>query len=88
MAPAGGSSDRTPRGSPDAQVNMPSFQLKYLGAGRAETIRADTPEDAEDLARRRLLFRDPGFAIAILFEGIELSRVIQRPRRWSSEELA
>jgi len=65
---------------------MPSFQLQYPGAQRAETISADTPEDAEDLARRRLLFRDPGFVIAILFEGVELSRVVQRPRRWSDRE--
>jgi hypothetical protein len=67
---------------------MPSFQLKYLGAHSTETVSADTPEDAEALARRRLLFRDPGFAIAVLFEGIELSRVIQRPRRWPGEEAA
>jgi len=61
---------------------MPSFQLKYLGAHSTETVSAATPEDAEDLARQRLLFRDPGFAIAVVYEGVELSRVIQKPRRW------
>ena len=67
---------------------MPQYQLNYLTGHGAELISADTPEDAEELARRRLLFREPGFAIAVLYEGIELSRVIQRPRRWSLGQAA
>jgi len=61
---------------------MPCFQLRYLGARTAcEIIDADDVDEAEDLARMRLLFHEPGFVIAVVFEGVELSRVIQRPRR-------
>lgn len=58
---------------------MASFQLKYLTRrGAFETVHARDADEAEELARRRLLFREPGFAIAVCFEGIELSRLIQR----------
>lgn len=60
---------------------MPRYQLKYMGPKSAmETVEADTPEDAEDLARLRLLFSEPGLAIAILSQGDEISRITQRPR--------
>jgi hypothetical protein len=61
---------------------MPCFQLRYLGARAAcEIVDADDVDEAEDLARMRLLFHEPGFVIAVVFEGVELSRVIQRPKR-------
>jgi hypothetical protein len=61
---------------------MSGFQLRYLGSrGACEAIDVDDVEEAEDLARMRLLFREPGFAIAVVFEGVEVSRVIQRPKR-------
>ena len=57
------------------------FQLRYLSArNAAEMVDADDADEAEDLARRRLLFHDPGFAIAVLFEGVELTRVTQRSK--------
>ena len=59
---------------------MPLYQLKYLSTASAETIDAEDAEEAEAQARRRLLFRDPGFAIAVMAEGRELCRVIQKPR--------
>ncbi|WP_324795119.1 hypothetical protein [Brevundimonas sp.] len=59
---------------------MPRFQLQYLGpADATETIQAGTTDDAEDLARLRLLFSEPGFGIAIMSEGTEVRRVMQRP---------
>lgn len=58
---------------------MASFQLKYLTRrGASEIVQARDADEAEDLARRRLLFREPGFAIAVCFEGVELSRLMQR----------
>lgn len=59
---------------------MPRYQLKYLSAAAAETIEAEDANEAEDLARLRLLFREPGFSIAILSDGHELRRVTQQPR--------
>lgn len=60
---------------------MPRYQLKYLSStGATETIEAADPDEAEDLARLRLLFSEPGFAIAIVRDGSELRRVTQRPR--------
>ncbi|MGZ9114349.1 MAG: hypothetical protein ACXW3K_06975 [Brevundimonas sp.] len=60
---------------------MPMYQLNYLSRpGAAEIVDAEDPDEAEDLARRRLLFSEPGFAIAILFEGVELNRVTQRSK--------
>lgn len=60
---------------------MPMYQLNYLSRpGACEIVDAEGPEDAEDLARRRLLFSEPGFAIAILFQGVELNRVTQRSK--------
>lgn len=60
---------------------MPRFQLRYSGpADAVETIEAECTEEAEDLARFRLLFSEPGLAIAILSEGQELRRIVQRPR--------
>jgi hypothetical protein len=60
---------------------MARFQLKYLsGTGAMETIDAIDADEAEDLARLRLLFSEPGLAIAIVCEGAELRRVTQRPR--------
>lgn len=60
---------------------MPRYQLKYLStAGAIETIEAADPDEAEDLARLRLLFSEPGLAIAIVSEGSELRRITQRPR--------
>jgi hypothetical protein len=57
------------------------FQLKYLGPDDVvETIEAADADAAEDLARMRLLFSEPGLAIAIVCEGAELRRVTQRPR--------
>ncbi|RZJ04949.1 MAG: hypothetical protein EON89_05985 [Brevundimonas sp.] len=68
---------------------MPRYQLNYLSRpGAHEVVDADTPDDAEDLARRRLLFSEPGFAIAILFEGVELNRIIQRSKRRAREPRA
>lgn len=61
---------------------MPMYQLTYLcRPGVAEIVDADGPDEAEELARRRLLFSEPGFAIAILFEGVELNRITQRSKR-------
>ena len=60
---------------------MAQYQLRYLArAGVVEPIEAHDPDEAEDLARLRLLFREPGFAIAIVSGGQELRRVVQRPR--------
>lgn len=60
---------------------MASFELRYLKRrGVREIVEADDVETAEDLARRRLLFQEPGFAIAVVFQGVELTRVVQRPR--------
>lgn len=60
---------------------MPMYQLNYLcRPGVAEIVDADSPDEAEELARRRLLFSEPGFAIAIVFEGVELNRVTQRSK--------
>lgn len=60
---------------------MPKFQLRYSGpADAVETVEADCTEEAEDLARLRLLFSEPGLAIAILSDGQELGRVYQRPK--------
>ncbi|KQY85080.1 hypothetical protein [Brevundimonas sp. Root1423] len=59
---------------------MPLYQFNYLSRpGACEIVDAEGPDDAEDLARRRLLFSDPGFTIAILSEGVELTRITQRP---------
>lgn len=67
---------------------MPMYQLRYLsGRGVAELVDAESPDEAEDLARRRLLFSEPGFAIAILFEGVELGRVIQRSKALNPKSL-
>lgn len=60
---------------------VPKYQFNYLSRPDArEIVDAEGPDEAEDMARRRLLFSEPGFAIAILFEGHELSRVTQRPK--------
>ena len=60
---------------------MPRYQLRYSGPATAmETVEAADPDEAEDLARLRLLFSEPGMTIAILIGGEELRRVIQRPR--------
>ena len=60
---------------------MPRYQLKYPSwTGAMETVEAADPDEAEDLARMRLLFSEPGFAIAICCDGSELRRVTQRPR--------
>ena len=59
---------------------MPRYQLKYIcSTGATEIIDAADPDDAEDLARMRLLFSEPGLAIAIVCDGSELRRVTQRP---------
>lgn len=56
----------------------------YLGPAEAvETVEAGSPEDAEDLARMRLLFSEPGLAIAVISDGQEVCRVTQRPRACS-----
>jgi len=60
---------------------MPRYQLKYLSSADAmETIEAVDADEAEDMARLRLLFSEPGLAIAIVCEGSELRRITQRPR--------
>ena len=60
---------------------MPQYELRYLcGPDVHEIVDVPDPDEAEVLARRRLLFTDPGFAIAILCEGVELSRVTQRSK--------
>ena len=60
---------------------MPMYQLNYLSRpGAHEIVEVEGPDEAEDMARRRLLFSEPGFAIAILFEGVELNRVTQRSK--------
>lgn len=57
------------------------YQLNYLSRpGAHEIVEVEGPDEAEDMARRRLLFSEPGFAIAILFEGVELNRVTQRSK--------
>jgi hypothetical protein len=62
---------------------MPRYQLRYLARpGAAETIEASDPENAKDLARLRLLFREPGFTIAVMLDGVELTRVTQRARQY------
>jgi len=61
--------------------SVPRYQLKYICPTAAtETIDAADADAAEDLARMRLLFSEPGLAIAIVSEGSELRRVTQRPR--------
>lgn len=58
---------------------MPRYELRYLcGRDVHEIVDAPEPDQAELLARRRLLFTEPGFAIAIVCEGVELTRVTQR----------
>lgn len=60
---------------------MPQYELRYLcGRDVREIVDVADPDEAELLARRRLLFTDPGFAIAILCEGVELHRVTQRSK--------
>ena len=60
---------------------MPQYELRYLcGRDVHEMVDAPDPDEAELLARRRLLFTDPGFVIAILCEGVELNRVTQRSK--------
>ena len=60
---------------------MPWYQLKYLSSIDAmETVEAADPDEAEGLARLRLLFSEPGLAIAIVCDGCELRRIIQQPR--------
>lgn len=60
---------------------MPQYELRYLcGQGVREIVDVPDPEEAEYLANQRLLFSEPGFAIAVIHEGVELSRVIQRPK--------
>ena len=60
---------------------MPRYQLKYPSStGAMETVEAADPHEAEDLARMRLLYSEPGFAIAICCDGSELRRVTQRPQ--------
>lgn len=60
---------------------MPQYELRYLcGRDVREIVDVPDPDEAELLARRRLLFTDPGFAIAILCEGVELYRVTQRSK--------
>lgn len=60
---------------------MPKYEFRFLaGRGAAEVVEADDADDAEDLARRRLLFTDPGFAIAVLSDGVEIVRLVQRPK--------
>lgn len=60
---------------------MARYQLKYLSPIQAmEMIDAADPDEAEDMARMRLLFSEPGMAIAIISEGSELRRITQRPR--------
>jgi len=62
-------------------IFMPRYQLKYICATETtEIIEAADPDEAEDLARMRLLFSEPGLAIAIVCEGSELRRVTQGPR--------
>lgn len=57
------------------------YQLNYLSRpGAHEIVEVEGPDEAEDMARRRLLFSEPGFSIAILFEGVELNRVTQRSK--------
>lgn len=61
--------------------SVPRYQLRYICPTEAtETIDAADPDAAEDLARMRLLFSEPGLAIAIVCEGSELRRITQRPR--------
>lgn len=60
---------------------MPRYQLRYIcPTGATETVEAADPDEAEDLARMRLLFSEPGLAIAIVCDGSELRRITQRPR--------
>lgn len=68
-------------GAPGRSIRMARYQLKYLSpTGATETIEAADPDEAEDLARLRLLFSEPGLAIAIVSDGSELRRITQRPR--------
>jgi hypothetical protein len=65
---------------------MSRYQLNYLAVhGVTETVDAASAEEAEELARRRLLFTEPGFTIAVCHDGVELTRVTQRPRAAPSE---
>lgn len=68
--------------SPGELCVVPKYQFNYLSRpGAHEIVDVEGPDEAEDMARRRLLFSEPGFAIAILFEGVELNRVTQRSKR-------
>lgn len=60
---------------------MALYQLQYLSGAARELIDAVDEDEAEDLARRRLLFSEPGFGIAVMQNGIELVRVMQLPKR-------
>lgn len=65
---------------------MAAFELRYLQArGVREIVDVDDADEAEALARRRLLFQDPGFTIAVLHQGVELTRVSQRPHAQPSD---
>jgi hypothetical protein len=59
---------------------MARYQLRYLSAAAMETIDVEDADEAERVARLRLLFREPGFAIAVLSDGHELLRLIQGAR--------
>jgi hypothetical protein len=64
---------------------MPRYELRYLCSRDVrEIVDVPDPDEAELLARRRLLFSEPGFAIAILCDGVELNRVTQRSKAPSS----
>lgn len=60
---------------------MPQYELRYLcDQGVCEIVDVPDPEEAEYQANQRLLFSEPGFAIAVVYEGVELTRVMQRSK--------
>ena len=59
---------------------MARLQLRYLTTPAVETIDAEDLDEANELARMRLLFREPGFGIAVYRDDQEVSRLVQEPK--------
>ena len=55
---------------------MALYQLQYLSGAARELIDAVDEDEAEDLARRRLLFSEPGFGIAVMQNGTHCINLI------------
>ncbi|KQW80743.1 hypothetical protein [Brevundimonas sp. Root1279] len=60
---------------------MAQFQLRCPAYPVVETIDAEDLDQATDQARMRLLFCEPGFEIVVYQGELEVSRLVQAPKR-------